>query len=52
MNLKIISWNVRGLNDIGKRLSISNLLKNWKPNVVHLKETKMEWIFARIVRDL
>jgi hypothetical protein len=34
MNLKIISWNVRGLNDAGKRVGISNLLENWKPGVM------------------
>jgi exonuclease III len=52
MNLKIISWNVRGLNDAGKKLTISNLLRNWKPDLVCLQETKMEWIFASIVLGL
>jgi hypothetical protein len=27
MNLKIVSWNVRGINDARKRTSIGNLLK-------------------------
>jgi exonuclease III len=40
--LKIISWNVRGLNDAGKRISISNFKKNWKLDVVCLQETKMD----------
>jgi exonuclease III len=52
MNLKIICWNVRGLNDAGKRFRVSNLLKNWKHEVVCLQETKMEKISAGIVRDL
>lgn len=32
MNLKVISWNVRGLNNARKTLS--NLLKNWKLDIV------------------
>jgi exonuclease III len=46
MDLKIISLNVRGINDAGKRSSISNLLKSWKPNVVCLQETKMNSIYV------
>jgi hypothetical protein len=34
MNLKIINWNVRGLNGTGKSVNISNLLKSWKLDVV------------------
>lgn len=61
MNLKIICWNVRGLNNAEKRLNISifffisnisNLLKIWKPDVVCFQETKMESIFGGIVRSL
>ena len=33
MNLKIISWNVRGLNDSRKRLIVKNLLREWKCDV-------------------
>jgi hypothetical protein len=52
VNLKIISWNVRGINDAGKRDSISNLLKSWKPNVVCLQETKTENISVGTIRSL
>jgi hypothetical protein len=41
MNLKIICWKVRGLKDAGERLNISNLLKNWKHDVVCFQE--LEW---------
>ena len=34
MNLKIISWNVRGLNDSRKRLIVKNLLREWKCDVI------------------
>ena len=30
MNLKILSWNVRGLNDFWKYLIVKNLLRDWK----------------------
>ena len=48
MNFRIICWNIRGLNNAGKRFNISNLLKNWKSDVVCFQETKMEWIFAEL----
>ena len=34
MKHKIISWNVRGLNVRDKGLRISNLLRNWKVDIV------------------
>jgi exonuclease III len=52
MNLKIFSWNVRGLNDAGKRLSISNFMKSCKPDVACLQETKMESITVGIIQNL
>ena len=52
MNLKILTWNVRGLNDPDKRLHIKNLLKDWHANIICLQETKMELITTRIVRSL
>jgi exonuclease III len=36
MNLNLISWNVRGLNDEAKRTRICNLLHHWKADVVCL----------------
>jgi hypothetical protein len=34
MKHKILSWNVRGLNDRDKHLRISNLIKLWKVDIV------------------
>ena len=48
MKLKMISWNVRGLNDPKKRLVGRNLLREWKSDVVYLQETKM----ARMDRQM
>ena len=36
MNLKILSWNVRGLNDRRKRSIVKNLLLSWKCDVICL----------------
>ncbi|XP_030936692.1 uncharacterized protein LOC115961945 [Quercus lobata] len=52
MNLKIISWNVRGLNDRDKRLRVRNLVRNWRPDVICLQETKMELITRAVIRSL
>ena len=41
MKLRMISWNVRGLNDPRKRLVVKNLLREWKYDVVCLQETKI-----------
>ena len=34
MNLKIVPWNVRGLNDGSKSLRVRNLIKHWKADLV------------------
>jgi hypothetical protein len=41
MKHRILSWNVRGLNDRAKRLRISNLLRLWKVDIVCFQETKL-----------
>ena len=41
MNLKILSWNVRGLNDRRKHSIVKNLLCDWKCDVICLQETKL-----------
>ena len=52
MKPKILSWNVRGLNDRNKRLRIKSLLRMWKGDVVCFQETKLQFIDRRIVRSL
>jgi hypothetical protein len=52
MKNKIISWNVRDLNERDKRLRISNLLRLWKVDIVCLQETKMESISNGFVKSL
>jgi hypothetical protein len=36
MKYKILSWNVRGLNDRDKHLRISNLIRLWNVDIVCL----------------
>jgi exonuclease III len=52
MNLKIITWNVRGLNDPEKRLQIKNLIKSWRADVICLQETKLEVMSRSVVKSL
>ena len=52
MNLRIISWNVRGLNARAKRRRVSNSLRMWKGDVVCLQETKLEIVDPVVVRSL
>jgi exonuclease III len=52
MNLKILSWNVRGLNDRDKRNQVRYFLKLWGADVICLQETKLDLITRGIVRSL
>jgi hypothetical protein len=52
MKHKILSWNVRGLNDRGKRLRISNLIRQWKVEIACFQETKMLSISNVFVHSL
>ena len=52
MNLKMVSWNVRGLNDKDKKLQIRNLIRIWCDDVICLQETKMELITRGFIKSL
>ena len=52
MKIKMISWNVRGLNDPQKRLVVKNLLREWKCDVVCLQETKIASMNRQLVCSL
>ena len=52
MKIKMISWNVRGLNDPRKRLVVKNLLREWKCNVVCLQEKKIACMNKQLVCSL
>ena len=52
MNLKILSWNVRGLNEKEKRFKVRNFLRSWRAKIVFLQETKLEWVTRGLVRSI
>jgi hypothetical protein len=52
MNHKILTWNVRRLNEVRKRLKIRNLLSKWKVDIACLQETKLELIPNQLVQSL
>ena len=52
MNLKIVSWNVRGLNDSDKCLRIRNLIRLWKADLVYLQETKLGEVDRSLIKSL
>ena len=41
MKVKILSWNVRGVNDPDKRKLTKNFLKTHRVDLVCLQETKV-----------
>ena len=51
MNLRLLSWNVRGLNNPRKRQVCKNLLKEWNCDVVCFQETKVASIDIAFVQS-
>ena len=52
MKIKILSWNVRGINDRNKRKLIKALISSHKVDLVCLQETKMAEMSLGVVRSL
>jgi exonuclease III len=52
MKHKILSRNVRGLNEGKKRMRVRRLLSQWKVDIVCLQETKLELITHGLVQSL
>ncbi|KAG5576280.1 hypothetical protein H5410_056414 [Solanum commersonii] len=42
MQLKLVSWNVRGLNSRNKRRVVKNIMGDWKADIICLQETKLQ----------
>jgi hypothetical protein len=51
MKPKLLSWNVRGLNEVDKWLKVRNHLRQWKADIICLQETKLEFISINIERN-
>ena len=52
MKPRILSWNVRGLNDPNKRLRVKNQSRHWKLDIICLQETKMEFIDRNFITSI
>ena len=52
MSLRLLSWNVRGLNNPQKREICKNLLKEWKCDIVCFQEIKLSSLNSFVVRSL
>jgi len=50
--VRLLSWNVRGLNDIAKRAMLKNVLREWKCDLICLQETKLEDVELNVVRSI
>jgi exonuclease III len=50
--IKIITWNVRGINDKSKRSLIRNFIKSENPDIVCLQETKLSLLPENIYRQI
>lgn len=50
-NLRIINWNVRGLNYPARRENVLQLLKDTGPNLVCLQETKLQHISSALALE-
>jgi exonuclease III len=52
MKLKLLTWNVRGLNDPKKRVVLKNWLRTWKVDVICLQETKLDKVDGRLIHSI
>jgi hypothetical protein len=52
MKHKILTWNVRGLNEGKKRMRVRRLLSQWKVDIVCLQETKLDLITPDLVQSI
>lgn len=52
MNVRIMSWNVRGVNDRSKRKVIKSVIRKQKVDLFCIQETKMQFMSEEVVRSL
>lgn len=50
--MKIISWNVRGMNSVSKRAVLKGMVQSSKGECLFVQETKMEMIDDQIIRSI
>ena len=52
MNIKLLSWNVRGANDNNKRRIIKSFVKKQKVDLLCIQETKIQLMTEGVVKSL
>ena len=52
MNLKLLSWNVREVNESTKRKVIKSVIRKQKVDLFCIQETKIQDMTDRVVRSL
>ena len=52
MNLKLMSWNVRGANDVNKRRIIKSVVRKQKVDLMCIQETKIQSMTDGVVKSL
>lgn len=52
MKVKILSWNINGLNGRKKRSTLVSLVRKWKADILCLQETKMEVIPKSLLHQI
>ena len=52
MKLKLLSWNVRGANNLDKRKIISNFVSSQRVDLVYVQETKIQNLSKACARSL
>ena len=52
INLKLLSWNVRGANDNSKRKVIKFVVRKQKVDLLCIQETKIQVLSDRVVKSL
>lgn len=52
MQFKLVSWNVRGLNNRDKRVVVKSLMGDWKTDIICLQETKLEGYIIELATQI
>ena len=52
MKLRLLSWNVRGVNDSSKRKVVKALIRSQRVDLFCLQETKIQAMLEGVVRSL
>jgi len=52
MKFKLVSWNVRGLNNKEKRETVKSLISGWRANIICLQETKLAGNITEVANQI